>query len=238
MLFAYKKELYTKDNILITIAGNITDQTELEQQIAILFWSLPEKKTRQKPDFQRSLPEQHSDFFDKNTEQTRILITIPGFTLKDDKLLTAASILCTMLGGNMSSRLFQNIREKAGLCYAIHSWHASYQNYGYFYISAGLDKSKFTQGVEMIHQEIDQFISEGFSDEELENAKNYKTWSLQMGIESSDEMADFLGTQLLLEGRIETIQDLIDQYQSVTREDIQALFPYLSRDKRRSYHIE
>lgn len=90
----------------------------------------------------------------------------------------------------------------------------------------------------MIHQEIDQFISEGFSDEELENAKNYKTWSLQMGIESSDEMADFLGTQLLLEGRIETIQDLIDQYQSVTREDIQALFPYLSRDKRRSYHIE
>ena len=54
----------------------------------------------------------------------------------------------------------------------------------------------------------------------------------------SDEMADFLGTQLLLEGRIETIQDLIDQYQSVTREDIQALFPYLSRDKRRSYHIE
>ena len=59
-----------------------------------------------------------------------------------------------------------------------------------------------------------------------------------MGIESSDEMADFLGTQLLLEGRIETIQDLIDQYQSVTREDIQALFPYLSKDKRRSYHIE
>ena len=59
-----------------------------------------------------------------------------------------------------------------------------------------------------------------------------------MGIESSDEMADFLGTQLLSEGRIETIQDLIDQYQSVTREDIQALFPYLSRDKRRSYHIE
>ena len=238
MLFAYKKELYTKDNILITIAGNITDQPELEQQIAILFWSLPEKKTRQKPDFQRSLPEQHSDFFSKDTEQTRILITIPGFTLKDDKLLTIASLLCTMLGGNMSSRLFQNIREKAGLCYAIHFWHASYQNYGYFYISAGLDKSKFTQGVEMIHQEIDQFISKGFSDQELENAKNYKTWSLQMGIESSDEMADFLSTQFLLENRIETIPDLINQYQAVTREDIQTLFPYLSRDKRRSYHIE
>ena len=59
-----------------------------------------------------------------------------------------------------------------------------------------------------------------------------------MGIESSDEMADFLSTQFLLENRIETIPDLINQYQAVTREDIQALFPYLSRDKRRSYHIE
>lgn len=59
-----------------------------------------------------------------------------------------------------------------------------------------------------------------------------------MGIESSDEMADFLSTQFLLENRIETIQDLINQYQTVTREDILALFPYLSRDKRRSYHIE
>jgi len=52
MLFAYKEKLYTKDNILITIAGNISDQAKLEEQIAQLFSSLPEKKSRQKPDFQ------------------------------------------------------------------------------------------------------------------------------------------------------------------------------------------
>ena len=97
MLFAYKEKLYTKDNILITIAGNITDQKKLEEQIAQLFSTLPEKKTRQKPDFHRTLPEKHSDFFIKKTEQNRLIISIPGFTTKDEKILPAANLLCTIL---------------------------------------------------------------------------------------------------------------------------------------------
>jgi hypothetical protein len=59
-----------------------------------------------------------------------------------------------------------------------------------------------------------------------------------MGIESSDEMADFLSSQQLLEGKIDTIQDIINQYQSVSREQIENLYSYLRRDQRRSYHIE
>ena len=59
-----------------------------------------------------------------------------------------------------------------------------------------------------------------------------------MGIESSDEMADFLSSQQLLEGKIETIQDIINQYQSLSREQIENLYSYLRRDQRRSYHIE
>ncbi len=59
-----------------------------------------------------------------------------------------------------------------------------------------------------------------------------------MGIESSDEMADFLSSQQLLEGKIETIQDIIKHYQSVSREQIENLYSYLRREQRRSYHIE
>ena len=59
-----------------------------------------------------------------------------------------------------------------------------------------------------------------------------------MGIESSDEIADFLSSQQLLEGKIETIQNIINQYQSVSREQIENLYSYLRRDQRRSYHIE
>jgi len=59
-----------------------------------------------------------------------------------------------------------------------------------------------------------------------------------MGIESSDEMADFLSSQQLLEGKIDTIQDIINQYQSLSREQIENLYSSLRRDQRRSYHIE
>lgn len=236
-LFAYKEQLYTKDNLLITIAGKITDQDALEKQIGTLFSSLPEQKTRQKPEFHRSLPNQTSASFSKKTEQNHLMISMPGFS-GESELWPAANLLCTMLGGNMSSRLFQNIREKAGLCYSIYAGHSSNKDYGYFFVRSGLDKEQFASGLEKIHQEIDLFISESFSDEELENAKNYKIWSLQMGIESSDEMADFLWTQYLSYGEIETIEDIITKYQKVTRADIEALFPYLSREKRYQYRVE
>lgn len=76
-LFAYKESLYTKDNLLITIAGKIEDQTILETQIEKLFSPLPEKRTRKKPEFKRNLPEKKSDFFSKKTEQNHLIITMP-----------------------------------------------------------------------------------------------------------------------------------------------------------------
>lgn len=73
----------------------------------------------------------------------------------------------------MSSRLFQHIREQLGLCYSINAGYGCSSDYGFFYISSGLKKSDFSDGVEHIHQEINKLISESFRDEELENAKNY-----------------------------------------------------------------
>lgn len=236
-LFAYKQALYTKDNLLITLAGKIENQEALQEQIAQLFSSLPEKKTRQKPDFYRSLPDQHSDFFTKKTEQNHLMIAMPGFT-GASKEKNAARLLCTILWGNMSSRLFQHIREQLGLCYSINAGYGCSSDYGFFYISSGLKKSDFSDGVEHIHQEINKLISESFRDEELENAKNYLIWGIQMGIESSDEMADFLWDQYLHYGKIDTLEEIIQQYQSIQRSDLEALFPYLTRDKRWSYHIE
>lgn len=172
-LLTYKNELYTKDNMLITIAGRINDQAALEAQIADFFTNLPAEKKRQKPDFHRALPSQHSDFFTKKTEQNHLLIAMPSL---DDShnIWPAANLLCTMLGGNMSSRLFQNIREKEGLCYSIYAGHATNKDYGYYYIRSGLDKERFDFALQKINQELDTFITDSFTDEELENAKNYK----------------------------------------------------------------
>lgn len=96
MVVDYKNSLYTKDNLVITIAGKITDQSALEDQILSLFAPLPAKKTRQKPDFDRFLPQQQSDFFSKETEQNHLIISAPGLNgLQKEKY--AASLLCTIL---------------------------------------------------------------------------------------------------------------------------------------------
>lgn len=237
MVVDYKNSLYTKDNLVITIAGKITDQSALEDQILSLFAPLPAKKTRQKPDFDRILPQQQSDFFSKETEQNHLIISAPGLNgLQKEKY--AASLLCTILGGNMSSRLFQEIREKLGLCYYIGASHSQCKEYGLFLIRAGLDKEQFAFGIEKINEEIDRFLKEGFSDEEFENAKNYLIGGIQMGIESSDEMADFLAGQWLAYGEIKSLEQILASYQAVQKQDVEQLLPLLSSDKRYSYHIE
>ena len=86
----------------------------------------------------------------------------------------------------MSSRLFQNIREKLGLCYYIGARHSTASYDGLFFIRAGIDKSRLEFGLEHIYAEIEKFVTEGITETELENAKSYLLGKLQMGIESSD----------------------------------------------------
>lgn len=233
----YKNQLYTKDNLLITIAWNIKDQPALEDQIFQLFSSLPAQKSRKKPEFKRSLPTKQQDFFNKQTEQNHLILSMPGIQ-QDNEQKYAAKLLCTMLGGNMSSRLFQQIREQLGLCYYIGASHRAGAEFGIFTIRAGLDKAKFNFGLEKIHEEIENFITKGFDDEELANAKSHLAGSIQMGIESSDEMASFLSNQYLSYGKIKTLDEILAAYQRVEKNQISALFPLLSAEKRWSFHIE
>ena len=88
------------------------------------------------------MPEKKSDFFVKGTEQNHVIIAMPGFTVFEEERY-AARVLTTILGGNMSSRLFQEIREKLGLCYYIGAGHHASFEYWIFTIRSGLSKENF-----------------------------------------------------------------------------------------------
>ncbi len=122
MLFDHKTDLYTKDNLIITIAGKIKDKIAIVNQLEQEFTTLPERKRIQKPEFIHEFPENHVGSYEQKNEQTHLVISAPGFK-GDDETRYAANVLATILGGNMSSRLFQNIREKQGLCYYIKASH-------------------------------------------------------------------------------------------------------------------
>jgi predicted Zn-dependent peptidase len=173
-LNTYKSSLYTKDNLIIVIAGKITDEKEIKKLIADYFSALPTTKRLEKPVFPSFLPTAHESFFEKKTEQNHLVISARGFNGTQPQRYPA-KLLTTILGGNMSSRLFQNIREKQGLCYYIRAGHWEEPAYGDFVIRAGIDKERFDFGVEKIFAEIDAVAKGDLTHEEFDNAKGFLT---------------------------------------------------------------
>lgn len=237
MLFDHKADLYTKDNLIITIAGKIKDKQAIIHQLEQEFTTLPEKKRIQKPEFIHEFPENHVGSYEQKNEQTHLVISAPGFK-GDDETRYAANVLATILGGNMSSRLFQNIREKQGLCYYIKASHMVQEDTGTFLIRAGIDKKRFDFGVEKIYEEIEKIANGDITQEEFENAIGYNEGQIQMGIESSDEMASFLGNQYLIYKKIDTLEDILKKYKSLKIEDIKNIAKKLSKENLYLFYIK
>lgn len=236
-LQTYKSALYTKDNLIIVIAGKITDPEKIKKLIADYFSDLPTTKQLEKPAFPFFLPEEQSSFFEKKTEQNHLIISARGFNGNQPQR-HAAKILTTILGGNMSSRLFQNIREKQGLCYYIRASHYTEPEYGDFLIRAGIDKDRFDFGVEKIFEEIQHIAKGEISEEEFEKAVGFLNGQMQMGIESSDDMANFLGSQYLEYGSIETLEDILAKINAVSLEEVMEICPLLQREKLYHYYVK
>jgi len=237
MLFSHKESLYTKDNIVITVAWKISDRVGLESQIATVFAWLPVSKKLNKPEFVRSLPAERIAFYDKGTEQNHLIISAQGIAGTDSSRY-AATVLSTILGGNMSSRLFQNIREKQWLCYYIGARHYTSRDHGVFFIRAGIDKERFDFGIEQIFTEIAAIATGDITDEEFEQAIGNSIGKLQMWIESSDDMANFFWMQQLIYGSVETIEDQLAAYSAITKEQVKTMASKLTKDNLYLYYIK
>lgn len=237
MLIQHKAQLYTKDNLIITIAGKIIDKEAIIEQLKKEFSNMPTSKKWEKPVFIETLPKEHTAFYEQKNEQSHLVISAPGFK-GDDETRYAANVLGTILGGNMSSRLFQNIREKQGLCYYIKASHASQEDMGVFLIRAGIDKQRFDFGVEKIFEEIQKIADWDITQEEFDNAIGYNEGQIQMGIESSDEMASFIGNQYLIYKKIETLPEILKKYKSITLEEVKSVAKKLSKENLYMFYIK
>jgi len=138
----------------------------------------------------------------------------------------------------MSSRLFQNIREKQGICYYIKASHMIQQDDGIFIIRAGIDKQRFDFGIEKIFEEIQRIADGDITQEEFDNAIGYNEGQIQMGIESSDEMAGFIGNQYLIYKKIYTLQEILQKYKSLKLDEIKTVAKKLSRENLYLFYIK
>lgn len=160
-------------------------------------------------------------FKDKATDQTHFCLGIKAFPRQSPKRY-AQSLLNTVLGSGISSRLFQKIREEKSLAYYVDSDTDVFSDTGLFTVSAGVNNTKFISALESVFEELEKIKKPGdLTEKELRKSKDYLRGKLVLRLEESLDQAMFYGSQWLLEDRIRTVEEIIKEVEKVTVEEIQ-----------------
>jgi predicted Zn-dependent peptidase len=216
----YKESLYTPDNIVITIAGAVT-----EKDLDLLEKTFPFQDMRKSRSYDAFDPAKAAKKYNvraKNTEQYHISVGMQAFPQSDARY-PALEVLATALGGNMSSRMFQNVREQKGLCYSIRTAANCLTDAGMLTTGAGVKLSDVTRALEAIREEYDRAQAEGIGMDEVEKAKSYLLGKIDLSTENTEEVAYFFGENALLYGKQETLEDEKKKIAAVTKADVDAL---------------
>ena len=147
-------------------------------------------------------------YLKKKTEQAHICLGTRAISYLDEDRY-ALDLINTILGEGMSSRLFLEIREKRGLAYDVHSFTSKHHDGGYFAVYAGVDPSKAEETIKAILGELHKIVAEEVAESELSKAREYTKGRLQLGLESTNAMASWLGQQELLAGRIRPVAEVV-----------------------------
>jgi predicted Zn-dependent peptidase len=140
-------------------------------------------------------------------------------------------VLSAILGGGMSSRLFQKMREELGICYYVYSGINDYTDHGNFIIPAGVDKNRLQDAVSGILSELRKIKDEKVSPEELRKAKDYLVGRMYLGLESSDSLVGFYGFQEIMREKIKTPKEVEKEIEKITAGDIQKLAKQIFSEK-------
>lgn len=210
----YMDKYYTADNVVISIAGNI-DLEETEKMVEKLFAksfnkfkSAPQIKN---PEFKVGINHKN-----KKIEQTHLAFAMPAYKL-DDMRNDALAIANVVLGGGMSSRLFQKIREEMGLAYSVYSYCSAYKDCGVAEIYVGVNTKLKTFAVDAILSEIKAFANDGLTDKEFERGKQQIKSTFVFGQENTASQMLVLGKSLLLKDKEFNFAKRIEEIESVTK---------------------
>lgn len=214
----YMADRYTIENTVISVAGNIEEGkllSLLEQYFGGFANTSDAAEADLAPDFQGDYI-----YFKKKTEQNHLCISFPGCSISDSKLY-AMILLNNALGGGMSSRLFQEIREKRGLAYSVYSYHMSYADSGLFTIYAGTAPKQTKDVLDLTMEQLGELSVNGLSEEELHRGKEQLKGSLILSLESTSSRMNRIGKNELMLGKHYSLDELLNRIDVVTMEDIQ-----------------
>ncbi len=217
----YKKQYYHPKNIVVTVSGSVDPEDVASrvkdcfvQKSALSRAHFPKASSRQ------TKPRIH--FLEKKTEQTHLVIGLHGLC-RFDPARYALGILNIMLGSNMSSRLFEEVREKRGLAYEIRSGLSYYHDTGAVTVSAGLEAAKLPNAVRVILRELGKLCAKSVSEGELRRAKDYFMSQLYMALEDTLDHLLWVGERVLDRDELPDRQQIHKEIEAVTPGDIQEM---------------
>jgi predicted Zn-dependent peptidase len=219
---AYMAERYTPNNIVISMAGNISIELA-ESMVRKYFSSLapsnPEKRVPTVKLQSQSLVKR------KDIEQVHIGIAYPSMK-RYERLSDATQIMNSVFGGSMSSRLFQKVREKLGLAYTVYSYLTTYEYTGALVIYAGVNAANYQQSVDAIYDCIKDLKKKDMTEDEFRRGKEQMLSSSIFAQESTSSQMLLYGKELLYSGNIYNFEERVQKINAITLNDVYEAIEY------------
>lgn len=214
----YMQKYYNANDAAVCLAGNFNEE-EVVEMAGKYFGNMKSGEKALYDKFEQNQSEPALMVKYKETDQTHLIIANRAFGENHPDRF-AASILAVILGGNMSSRLFINIREKEGLAYHIHTSNDMYMDCGYIATQCGIMHKNLQKTIEITLKEYEKISNEKVSEKELQQAKDYIKGKTVMSFEASDEVALFYVDQELSREKILTLEEIFAELDRVSHEDV------------------
>ena len=216
----YFHHYYRPENMVVAVAGNI----EHEAVVNLVERMMEVDGGGSRHERHSVVPEirPHTVVYDRPTEQAHIVLGTQGLPRKHPSRFVLA-VLDNILGGGMSSRLFQKIREERSLAYSIFSYHSMYVETGLVAIYAGTNPENTASVLELIKEELEQLLDKGITPEELQRAKGHLKGNLVLSLEDSGSRMTRLGKAEICQGEMLNLDQLLERIEAVTQDDIQQL---------------
>ena len=226
---SYRNDYYNADNIVISFSGNVDEKVA---QNLIEKYFMPFVATLKSKDYYRTSKTNLGKFIKKNKdiEQNHLAIAFDGIKYNGE-YFDELSIFNGILGGGMSSRLFQKIREELGLCYTVYSTPSGYRDVGSLCVYAGLNPSQTKQAYDAIFQVLKDVKNEGITQKEFEKGKAQVLSAFAFGQELTSSQMRIFGKYLLFEDSVLEIEDRMKDIENIKIERVNELIEMLNFDK-------
>ena len=226
----YMNKFYLANDTVVCVAGKF-DEKKVLGKIKKYFAVMDGGK---KPAVKKVAEKQKKPMIavkQKKTDQTHFILGVRAYPQEHPDRF-ALGILATILGGNMSSRLFIEVRERRGLAYSIHTDTDTYVDCGYLATQAGVDHGKLELTIKTILDEYKKIATEKVSEKELRNAKDYIRGKSVMGLEQSDEVAMYCADQEVRKNKIMTPEEYFEKIEKVTADDVLRVAKYIFKNEK------